>query len=197
VLYSNLEEHERLARMIADMLWLAKADRGQMVPKAERVDLAAEVRSLFAYYEAYVDEQGVRLSLSGEAAVVGDRLMLRRAIGNLLSNAIRHTARGSVVTVTLGGDALGRVELSVENPGPDIAPEHLPRLFDRFYRVSPSRANAGEGAGLGLAITQAIAQAHGAGVNATSTGGKTRFVVEFARQLPTAVVVAGERVASK
>jgi two-component system heavy metal sensor histidine kinase CusS len=197
VLYSNLEEHERLARMIADMLWLAKADRGQMVPKGERVDLAAEVRSLFAYYEAYVDEQGVRLILAGEASVVGDRLMLRRAIGNLLSNAIRHTARGNVVTVNLGGDASGRVELSVENPGPDIGPEHLPRLFDRFYRVNPSRANAGEGAGLGLAITQAIAQAHRASLTVTSAGGQTRFSIVFLRQQGAGAAGAGDAQSSQ
>jgi two-component system, OmpR family, heavy metal sensor histidine kinase CusS len=182
VLYSNLEEHERLARMIADMLWLAKADRGLMGPKEERVELAAEVRSLFAYYEAYVDERGVRLSLSGEAAVSGDQLMIRRAIGNLLSNAIRHTAHGGVVTVTLCRDASGAIELGVENPGPDIPPEHIPRLFDRFYRVDPSRASSGEGAGLGLAITQTIAQAHRASLRVTSAGGKTRFVIVFARQ---------------
>jgi two-component system heavy metal sensor histidine kinase CusS len=139
-----------------------------------------------------VDEQGVRLVLAGDAAVVGDRLMLRRAIGNLLSNAIRHTERGNVVTVTLGGDASGRVELSVENAGPDIAPEHLPRLFDRFYRVSPSRANAGEGAGLGLAITHAIVQAHRASIKVTSKGGKTCFTVQFAHQKSAVVAVARE-----
>jgi two-component system heavy metal sensor histidine kinase CusS len=191
VLYSNLEEHERLARMIADMLWLAKADRGLMMPKAEQVDLAAEVRSLFAYYEAFVDERGVHLALSGEAVVVGDHLMLRRAIGNLLSNAIRHTARGNTVTVTLGRDASGVVELGVENPGPDIPPEHLPRLFDRFYRVDPSHANSGEGAGLGLAITQAITQAHRASLGVTSTGGRTRFVIVFARQESAGATDAG------
>jgi two-component system, OmpR family, heavy metal sensor histidine kinase CusS len=179
VLYSALEEHERLARMTSDMLYLAKADRGLVVPTRETVDLWAEVRALFAYYEAYGDEQGVGLALTGAGTVCGDRLMLRRAVSNLLSNAIRHTARGGVVSVVIGSASSGAIELSVENPGLPIAPEHLPRLFDRFYQVDSSRQRGGEGAGLGLAITQSIVESHQATIQVACADAKVRFTIVF------------------
>jgi two-component system heavy metal sensor histidine kinase CusS len=180
VLYSNLEEYERLARMIADMLFLAKADNRLIVPSSESVDLAAEVRDLFGYYEAFAEDQGVSLTLRGAAPVRGDRLMIRRALSNLLSNAIRHTPRGESVNVAIEQHQSGEIQLTVENPGEDIAPEHLPRLFDRFYRADPARHKArGDGAGLGLAITRSIIAAHAGTIQAFSANGLTRFEATF------------------
>ena len=179
VLYSNLEEYERLARMIADMLFLAKADNGLIVPSRETVDLASEVRGLFGFYEAFAEEQRVSLVLDGAGTVRGDRLMLRRALSNLLSNAIRHTPRDGTVKVGIDASRPGELQLSVENPGEDIEPEHLPRLFDRFYRVDSSRQKASEGAGLGLAITKSIVDAHKGTIQAFSSNGSTRFTVTF------------------
>lgn len=191
VLYSNLEEYERLARMIADMLFLAKADHGLIVPQRETVDLASEVRELFAFYEALAEERGVRLLLAGAGSVEGDRLMIRRALGNLLANAIQYTARGSEVGVRIETLPDGQTRLCVENPGKDIAPEHLPRLFDRFYRADPSRHKASEGAGLGLAIVKSIMDAHRATIGASSTGGTTRFEIRFPRSGPLSREAAG------
>ena len=180
VLYSNLEEYERLARMIADMLFLAKADNGLIVPSSEIVDLAAETRELFGFYEAFAEEQGIDLALAGAGNVKGDRLMIRRALSNLLSNAIRHTPRDGSVRVLIDQGKSGEIQLSVENPGEDIAPEHLPRLFDRFYRVDPSRHKArSDGAGLGLAITKSIVEAHQGTIQAYSAQGSTRFAIAF------------------
>lgn len=179
VLYSNLEEYDRLASMIGDMLFLAKADNGLIVPRIETIDLAAEVRQLFEFYEAWSEDQGVRLELLGEGGVRGDRLMLRRAIGNLLSNAIHHTPRGGKVRIRIEQPAQGGIRLSVENPGEPIPPEHLPRLFDRFYRADPSRHRSHEGAGLGLAITQSIVEAHHGKIDVASAEGVTRFEVVF------------------
>ena len=179
VLYSNLEEYERLARMIANMLFLAKADNGLIVPSRETVDLASEVRGLFGFYEAFAEEQRVSLVLDGAGMVRGDRLMLRRALSNLLSNAIRHTPRDGTVKVGIDASRPGELQLSVENPGEDIEPEHLPRLFDRFYRVDSSRQKASEGAGLGLAITKSIVDAHKGTIQAFSSNGSTRFAVTF------------------
>ena len=180
VLYSNLEEYERLARMIADMLFLAKADNGLIVPSSETVDLAAEVRDLFGFYEAFAEEQGVRLQLAGAGSISGDRLMMRRALSNLLSNALRHTARGGTVSVLIDQHKSGEIQLSVENPGEDIEPQHLPRLFDRFYRVDPSRHKArSDGAGLGLAITKSIVEAHQGTISVSSSNGLTFFAITF------------------
>jgi two-component system heavy metal sensor histidine kinase CusS len=179
VLYSNLEEFERLARMISDMLFLAKADNGLIVPSSELVDLAAEARELFGYYEAFAEEQGVSLELAGGGVARGDRLMLRRALSNLLSNAIRHTPRGESVKVQIERRNAEEIQLSVENPGGQIEPEHLPRLFDRFYRIDRSRQKAGEGAGLGLAITKSIVEAHRGTIRVVSANGSTRFAIAF------------------
>ncbi len=175
ILYSNLEEYERLSQMTSDMLFLAKADNGLIATRTERVDLASEVESLFAFYEALAEERGVRLVLAGDGHARADRDMLRRAISNLLSNAIRHTPHGGEIRVRIAASDAGQTELSVENPGSPIAPEHLPRLFDRFYRVDASRRKEGEGAGLGLAITKSIVEAHGGSISASSAGGTFRF----------------------
>ena len=179
VLYSNLEEYERLARMIADMLFLAKADNGLIVPSSEMVDLATEVRALFGFYEAFAEEHAVSLVLAGAGVVPGDRLMMRRALSNLLSNAIRHAPRDGTVRVLIDRRDSGETQLAVENPGEDIEPEHLPRLFDRFYRVDPSRQKASDGAGLGLAITKSIVEAHGGTIRISSSNGSTRFAITF------------------
>ena len=96
VLASNAEELERMAKMIADMLFLAKADNDLVVPNLEAVDLRAEAEGLASFYEAVAEENGVTLTVDGNATVSGDRLMLRRAIGNLLSNAFGHTPRGGL-----------------------------------------------------------------------------------------------------
>lgn len=103
--------------------------------------------------------------------------MLRRALSNLLSNAIRHASRGGTVMVNTRTED-GFVSVTVENPGDPIPAEHLTRIFDRFYRVDPSRQRISEGAGLGLAITKSIVDAHGGKIEARS-GETTCFEIRF------------------
>jgi len=179
VLYSNLEEFNRLSRMIGDMLFLAKADNGLIVPRQETVDLALETQGLFAFYEALAEERGVGLVLEGAGTISGDRLMIRRALSNLLSNALRHTLRGNAVKVSIEQPASGETRLAITNPGEDIAAEQLSRLFDRFYRVDASRQKTSEGAGLGLAITKSIVEAHQGSIMASSANGTIRFEIRF------------------
>ena len=179
VLYSNSEEFDRLARMISDMLFLAKADHGLIVPRSESVDLANEVRELFEFYDALAEDRGVGLKLVGEGIVTGERLMIRRAVSNLLSNAINHTPKGGSVTVQIESAGRGEMRVSVDNPGEGIAAEHLSRVFDRFYRVDSSRKRSTEGAGLGLAITKSIVAAHKGTVHVESGAGRTRFEILF------------------
>lgn len=178
ILYSNLEEYERLAQMTGDMLFLAQSDHGLSRLDVSELHLEEEVRALFDYYEAWVEERGVTLELSGSATMLGDQLMLRRALGNLLSNAIHHTPPDQTVSVRLAAGAGGEIEILVENPGA-IPAEHLPRLFDRFYRVDPSRQRSGEGAGLGLAIVKSIIEAHGGTIEVTSVAGRIRFRIRL------------------
>jgi len=181
ILYSSLEEYERMAQMVGDMLYLAQADNGLLRPGLETVDLGSETTSLFDYFEAWAEERGVSLVQTGSASVPGDRLMLRRALSNLLSNAIRHTPPGHTVRVTLEtpGD---KAVVTIENPGPEIPAEHISRLFDRFYRVDPSRERKSDGTGLGLAIVKSIIEAHGGGLSVISANDATRF--QFTLPMP-------------
>lgn len=187
VLYGSLEELERLGKLIGEMLFLARAEHPVAALELADVDLGDEVRLLFDYFGAWAEERDVRLCLAGAALPVrADRSMLRRALGNLISNGLHHVRAGAQLTVRLGNyDSW--MEIHVENPGAEIAPEHLPRLFDRFYRVDPARGRHGEGAGLGLAIVRSIAEAHGGSVGVQSGRGVTRFTL----RLPAGTEAAG------
>jgi two-component system heavy metal sensor histidine kinase CusS len=175
VLASNVEEFERLSRMIADMLFLAKSENDLIIPNREPVDLALEVDGLLEYYGVLAEEKQITLGCTGSGVVWGDRLMIRRAISNLLSNAVRHTPDGGRVTVRMDDSDQRVAKLVVENTGDTIPAEHMGRLFDRFYRVDTSRQYLGEGAGLGLAITRSIARAHDGEILGRSDHGITAF----------------------
>lgn len=180
ILYSSLEEYERMAKMVSDMLFLAQADNHQLQGERVEVNLATEVQMLFDYFEAWTEERSVSLLCKGSAVYVqGDRLMIRRALSNLLSNAIRYTPVGQVVTVRLVARSDGGVVIRIKNPGLAINAEHLPKLFDRFYRADPSRQRKGDGAGLGLAIVKSIINAHGGTITATNEGGHMVFEVRL------------------
>lgn len=178
ILASNAEEFERLARIISDMLFLAKSDNDLAIPSREPVDMIEEVRDVIEFYEALSDEKSITLSVCGRGSVWGDRLMIRRALNNLLSNAIRHTDRGGRITIEVQS-VPGSVDVSVSNTGTTIATEHLSSLFDRFYRVDSSRQRRSDGAGLGLAITRSIMRAHGGDTAVNSEDGVTTFQLRF------------------
>ncbi len=132
--------------MVGDMLYLAQADNGLLRPGLETVDLSSETTSLFDYFEAWAEERGVSLVQTGSASVPGDRLMLRRALSNLLStpSGIPHKA----TRCGLRGNAGDKAVVTIENPGPEIPAEHISRLFDRstersFTRTQKRRRRAG------------------------------------------------------
>lgn len=177
-----VEEGERMARIIRDMLFLARADDAAARLAKERLDLRAEVEAVSAYFDLLAQERGVRIACEGAAEVRAERGLARRAIGNLLSNALRHAPRGATVRATIRPGSDGAVALEVSNPGPGIPAEHLPRVFDRFYRVERGGGESAAGSGLGLAIVKSIMQLHGGSVQARSApGGLTTFRVEFPR----------------
>jgi len=182
ILASNAEEFERLSRMISDMLFLAKSDNQLIVPHPENVNLVDEVKGVFEFYEALAEEKSITLRFTGAGVVSGDRLMLRRAISNLISNALRYTPAGKSISVVVEDDSA--VRLTVANPGKPIPAEHLPRLFDRFYRVDGSRQRFSDGVGLGLAITRSIMRAHGGETDVRSDAAGTVFALTFPRRLP-------------
>ncbi len=176
VLHSNLEEFDRLARMIADMLFLAKADNGLLPKPAERIALEAEAAALLEFYEALADEKGIRMELTGAGEVVGDRLMLRRALSNLLSNAIRHTPQGETIAVGVHREG-DQILLTVSNPGEPIPPDQVAQVFERFHRADLSRSRHSDGSGLGLSITRSIVEAHGGRIELESNATRTIFTI--------------------
>ena len=180
ILASNLEEYERIARMVSDMLFLAKAEGNTLAHASEPVDLALEADALVDFYEALADERQVGIVRQGQASVQGDRLMLRRALSNLISNALRHTPEGGQITIRIDADAAG-VRVAVCNVGDPIPGEQIERIFERFHRGSAQRESRGEGAGLGLAITRSIVHAHGGQISAQSAEGVTCFTITLPR----------------
>jgi two-component system heavy metal sensor histidine kinase CusS len=171
LLASNLEEYERLARMIADMLFLAKAEHGLIVPGKEKVALLELCRQLADYYGILAENR--TLTVTGDAIdIPGDRLMLQRALGNLLGNAIRHTPEGGCITLELRPQ-MDAVEVMIANTGQPIPEAELGRIFERFVRLD----SAGDGSGLGLAITRSIILAHGGQIDVAADQAGTRFRV--------------------
>ena len=177
-LLGNLEELQGMAQMVNDMLFLAKADHGLLTPARQTLQLADESDALLEFFAPLAEEAQVQLRREGQATLQADRTMLRRALSNLLDNAVRFTPSGGTVTMQLQASGEG-VEVTIRNDGSTIAPEVLPRLFDRFYRVDPARHEGSEHAGLGLAITQSIIRAHGGSIRCESAAGITRFVIEL------------------
>ena len=155
LLLSNLEEYERLSTIIADMLFLAKADHGLLIPHRESVELMPLCERLVEYYGLLAEHIDLKL-LGSKLRVQGDRLMLERAIGNLLVNAIHHTPENGSIRVQVSAQDK-RAIITLTNSGPPIPPEAIERIFDRFVRLD----HESEGSGLGLAITLSIIQAHG------------------------------------
>lgn len=140
------------------------------------MDLGEELDAVIDFHEAVASDNEVSVRREGTASVHGDRLMMRRAFSNLLSNAIRYTPKGMTITINVTKTENG-VLISFDNPGKPISPEALPRLFDRFYRLDPSRQRETEGTGLGLAITKSIVAAHGGHIQAESLENRVRFEI--------------------
>jgi two-component system heavy metal sensor histidine kinase CusS len=179
VLEGNEEELERLARLISDMLFVAQSDHDAVTLQREPVDLVAEAQRVAEYISLVADEKQVRLQVQGNAPPLdADRLLVQRAITNLLSNAVRHAFDGSCIDVTVGTGG-GRVTLAVTNEGEPIAAAHLDRLFDRFWRGDAGRGRREGGTGLGLAIVRSIMAAHEGSVQVRSDARSTTFTLAF------------------
>jgi two-component system heavy metal sensor histidine kinase CusS len=167
VVESNLEECRRLARLTEELLFLARVESDKLRIERVPVDgkaLAEEVRS---FYEVLAEERGIRLVCEGSARLVGSPSLLRRALINLVSNAVKFTGPGGTVRIGVAREGRGSA-ITVTDDGCGIEESHLSRIFDRFYRVDSSRAREGEGVGLGLAIVKSIAELHGARVEVES-----------------------------
>jgi two-component system heavy metal sensor histidine kinase CusS len=170
VLQSNLEELERLRVIVNDMLFLASADQGATAQECQPCSIAQEVAKTVEFLEYILDEANVSVELEGDAQGLIERSLFRRALTNLLHNAVQHSQPGAVVRVVIA-ETQGGVRVAVSNPGAAFSIDNTERLFDRFYRADTARKDSGENHGLGLSIVKAVAKMHGGTVFAVSDRG--------------------------
>ena len=158
-LHGTMQELERLQKMVSDMLFIARTERGMAAITTETVDLRSEASEVAEYFEPLASERGIVIVIDGSARVTGDRLMIRRAITNLLSNAVRYSTDASEVTVRIEAvpDA---VRLKVRNRCAPLTQGQMEHLFDRFARGDSARERQTDGTGLGLAIVRSIMGLH-------------------------------------
>ncbi|SEJ46897.1 MULTISPECIES: heavy metal sensor histidine kinase [unclassified Variovorax] len=177
VLASNLEEVGRLSGIVTDMLFLSQAERGVPMRTRAATSLAVQAGDVIDFYDAMLEEAGLRAEVTGDATADVDAALVRRALFNLLGNAVRFAAPASVIRIEIGRDpqAGDAFAVTVANRGEPIDPAALPRLFERFYRAAQARDGSTRHHGLGLSIVEAIARMHGGRVFASSEDGETRI----------------------
>jgi two-component system, OmpR family, heavy metal sensor histidine kinase CusS len=180
VLQSNLEELDRLRRIINDMLFLARADQGELAGNLTPSSLAAETRKTADFLDVVMEEAGVILDIDGDVILPIECALYGRAISNLLDNAIRHGQTPGRVIVTIR-ERTDFVEIGVSSPGGPIDQAHLGRIFDRLYRIDSSRTDSDDSHGLGLAVVKAVARMHGGEVFAYNEPGRVCVGFTIAR----------------
>ncbi|HEY0972028.1 MAG TPA: ATP-binding protein [Gemmatimonadales bacterium] len=164
----------RMQRIVDDLLDLSRIESGGWVPKPEPLPVRAVAEEVVAACAAAAAARDVTVGVEvapGAETIFADPTALRQVLGNLVDNAVRHTSAGSV-SVTAGPLPGGGVEIGVVDTGTGIPAEHLPRIFERFYRADPARSRAGGGTGLGLSIVRHLVEAHGGRVGAESSPGR-------------------------
>jgi two-component system heavy metal sensor histidine kinase CusS len=165
VIGSSVAECERLSGIVDNLLFLARAEAAEGDIKRTLFDGAAAVEKIAAYYDPIAEERRVSITRSGTAEIHADPMLFGRAVSNLVENALRFTPAGGTIAIKIA-DHAAHSEVSVQDTGHGITAEHLPRIFDRFYRVDSSRSS--QGSGLGLALVKSITDLHGGSAAVTS-----------------------------
>ncbi len=174
----SMEQYDTMSRLIEAMLFLARAENREIQRQFQHVCAAAEFEKIIEFFEALADERGVTLSRQGDASLAADPALLRRALSNLMDNALRHCAKGDTVMLKASQSPSGHVVLEVIDTGEGIDLKHLAHLFDRFYQVDTSRSEGN--AGLGLTIVKSIVELHGGHITVSSKPGLgTTFCMRF------------------
>lgn len=178
LLASNVEELERLARMLDNMLFLARTDPASALRQRQELDAADEVERMADYFEGLAGDVDISILAQGHGVIWAEPMLLRRALANLCANAIKYGAPNSELLIQATPSAEG-ISLTVTNYGATIPAEHLPRLFERFYRVDESRERSAHSNGLGLSIVATIMQLHNGRYSVSSEDGVTCFALFF------------------
>jgi len=178
LLGSNFEELQRMSRMIDNMLFLAQAEQPDLEIERTLLDATQDMRRLCDYFEDLAADRDIQIQVSGEGTLFADAMLLRRALANLLSNAVRHAAPGSLIEINAIPSAEG-MTIQVVNQGDTISKSHQERIFDRFYRADSARQNSSNSSGLGLSIVTSIMQLHQGRCWVESDQGTTTFGLFF------------------
>jgi heavy metal sensor kinase len=168
---SILEEADRMAQLVDNLLMLSRADAGQVLLQRERVDLAVLARQVCMQLSVLAEEKGQALDVEGGdgATVIGDPLVIRRGLTNVVHNAVKYSPPGAPVRIRVRRTGPTAV-MEVVDAGPGIPAEHAERVFERFYRVDPARSRATGGTGLGLSIARWTMRAHGGDIELDRAG---------------------------
>lgn len=179
VLESNLQELNRLSLTVDNILFLAQADHTTLQIERATMEIADELRRIAEYFEGPADEAGLRFDVQASGTARVNAALCRRALHNLVANAVRYSTPGTVVRLSSHEEEAFST-IAVENEGMPIPPGQMERLFDRFYRADAVHARPAESSGLGLAIVKAIMDLHGGEVTASSSAtGTIRFELRF------------------
>ena len=173
VIESSVAECERLSGIIDNLLFLARAEAAESKINQSPFDGRAAIERIAAYNEAIAEERRLTITCAGQGEVYADPVLFGRAVSNLVDNAVHFTSDGGRITISLTTNR-NKAEITVQDTGCGIAAEHLPRIFDRFYRADASRSS--EGTGLGLALVKSIADLHGGSVSVESEVGRGTLV---------------------
>ena len=169
VIESSAAECERLSGINDSLLFLARADSAEQQISRIAFDARAAIEKIVSFYQTLAEDGQIEISCDGDGEIFADQVLFNRAIGNILENALRFTPDKGRIGIEIRGAEKG-MEISVRDNGVGIATEHLSRVFDRFYRVDPSRSS--EGTGLGLALVKSIVELHGGSVQIESEIGR-------------------------
>jgi len=170
---STVDECERLSRIVDNLLFVARVDAAREPVARKRFNARAAAEKIATFYQTIAEERHVTISCSGEGQICADRDLFERAVGNLLDNALRFTPENGSIQIALS-ERNADFEVAVSDTGCGIAPEHLPRVFDRFYRAESSRGS--DGAGLGLALVKSILELHSGSATIHSELGRGTIV---------------------
>ena len=165
---SSLEEYDRLTHLIESLLFIERAENTDVELKQTDFDIKPRVEKIISFYEALMEEKSITVVFNENSQVYADPLLFERALSNLFSNAVKYSKHGGQIKFYITKTKGQIVSLSINNDGPEIEPEELKHLFDRFYRTNSAKKVDHNGLGLGLSIVKSIMDLHGGSIEAQS-----------------------------
>jgi two-component system heavy metal sensor histidine kinase CusS len=174
VIESTIAECQHLGHLVDNLLFLARTEAAEDHLQRTSFDGRAAIERIAAFHEPIAEEQRLTIACTGDAKFLADEMLFSRAVNNLVENAVHHTPAGGTIEISIATRGAS-LEVSVKDSGTGIAAEHLPRVFDRFYRADSARSS--EGVGLGLALVKSIMDLHGGSARIESEFGQGTTVI--------------------